>query len=412
MNILIFGQFSNNRGDEAAGRAMIYSIKDQCPQAQITVYYLNKKLIPVVADDTVVKNIFKECSGSGTFIISLCAHHFLDRLKMGFLKFNKACTDLIELIRNNDLIILSPGGPYIGDLYIYRNEIIRLLVLFIAQSSKKKTMIYGPSMGPFKIWFKNFARRKVLNKVDCVIVRDKQSKEYLNNLGLSNKNIYEGPDCVFQMRVKSVPEITEKYLYKGCLSSNDKIIGITAINLYWHSIWRKSPELQEKLDIALAQISDYLIAEKGYKVLFIPQLYGDLNEFNHINKVRKRMERYSGSEILDINCDSNIQQMILSKLYFVIGCRHHSVVLATKMFIPAISIAYEFKIESYMRELGLEKYTTSYREVDFNKIKNLCDYIESQYNSYVQILRDRIPKLEANALIYNNEIRNLIGNFQ
>ena len=59
MKILIFGQFSNNRGDEAAGRAMIYGILNNIPDAK------NKPLTFVNTSDKTVSILAFKSNVSG-----------------------------------------------------------------------------------------------------------------------------------------------------------------------------------------------------------------------------------------------------------------------------------------------------------------------------------------------------------
>ncbi len=398
MKILIFGQFSNNRGDEAAGRAMAYGILEKFPDSRIFTYYCDQNIKPVVPDNENFTNIFKKRKNAGKFILWLILQFVLDKIKFKYPLFREA-RDLIVLIKNMDIVSLSPGGPYIGDLYDFRNELIRLVVLFIAHKYKKKTMIYGPSMGPFINKIRNAYRKRFIRTIDVIIVRDKQSYKYVQDLTAGGKNIFSSTDCVFSRQVKYLDAV-DQILSEMGFSKQDKLVGITPIDLRWHKIWGKDKSITTDLNRIIAQASDILVKDFGYKLLLIPQIFGPKNDMKCIEDVFKKMQFKNQCRILNPKYDTDIQQMIFSKLFFVIGCRHHSVVLANLMRTPAISIAYEFKIISYMQEMGLGDYVIPLEELTRNILISRCQQLIECRENYKSHLDRQVPKLEKIADLY------------
>ncbi|MCK5617544.1 polysaccharide pyruvyl transferase family protein, partial [Candidatus Pacearchaeota archaeon] len=363
-----------------------------------------KELVPVVCDNKNVFNLFKTEKGNGSFVLRLIIQFILG--KLGFkLSINKGAKELIDFIKDVNIVCLSPGGPYIGDMYDFRSEFIRLLVIFIAQKYKKKTMIYGPSSGPFKNPIRNFFRKNILKKVDVFIARDKQSYDYLSDLNLKD-NIFLSTDCVFTRQINYSDDNKSIIMSKG-FNQEDKIIGITPMDLSWHSVWGRNQGVNSNLCNVIARVADTLIEKYSYKILFIPQLFGTSDDMKSIDKTREYMIYKKESSVLDKLLDSDTQQLIFSKLYFMIGCRHHSVVLATKMKTPAISIAYEFKIISYMKEIGLNKYVIPIDNLNYDILLNTCNTLIINKHEYNRILDQQIPKLEMLASVYANKIKEL-----
>jgi polysaccharide pyruvyl transferase WcaK-like protein len=400
MNVLIFGQFSNNRGDEAAGRGMIRLIKDKLPNSKIIVCYMSNNQIPVLVDECMVTNIFLKSPGAISNIAQWVFCYLADKLNISI---KSDAGQLIKLIKKSDVFLLSPGGPYIGDLYDIRSELKRLVAMKIAQCYGKKTMVFGPSMGPFKKYFRNLCRKEVLKKATSIIVRDSQSYGYVRALQLSNINL--ACDIAFAQKVEANQTVYNDFLKKSAIDSSKKIVGVTHMNIGWHSKWGKDPYLQNRFDNHIAHLCDNLISEFNCQIVLIPQIYGIKNDLPAIERLVSKIKNKDDVNIMDISFDSEQQQCILSRFHMVIGSRHHSIVLATKMGVPSICIAYEFKIESYMKSLGLEKYVFPIDNINFNVLKSTAYSLMKDPVTYLSILQQSLPSHRSLIEVYGNELQ-------
>ncbi len=370
-NILIIGQPSDNRGDQAAGRAMLYGIKEICPESKITVYYLNKSLTPVLIDETVVENLFKQETGAGSFCFKLLVHFILDKISSKLFMFNEECRQLLKVIKNSTLVLLSPSGPIIGDLYDIRNEMIRLIILFIAQKYKKKTMIYGPSMGPFhENSLRHFIRKIVLNKVDVITVRDEISYGYIKAARLKTKIIERTLDSAIQ-RSLSADRAVNYYDQLNIDPESEMLIGVTPIDLSWHPKHGKRTDVElfnkkivDELSRGLNQIQHKL----NCRFVFFPQLFGVFEDLSIIKKVINAIDDPEKCTVLSLDHDSDVQQIMISKLKMFIGMRYHSIIFSAKMNVPFVGIVYEHKAESFVSIVNMKDYMIKIEDISGNEI--------------------------------------------
>lgn len=394
MKILIFGQFSNNRGDEAAGRAMIYGILDELPDAKIYSYYCNERLIPVVTGNEKVINIFKKEKGAGRFVLLLIIQFFLDRIGIRC-SVTQGVKKLIELVKDMDIVCLSPGGPYIGDMYDVGSEMLRLMVLLIAQKYKKKTMIYGPSMGPFKTKsLRHLFRKKVLDNTTLITVRDYISFNNLKKIDLKNKNYFCTLDAAIQRRIKT-DQARALYQRIGLDLESNILVGVTPITLAWHPKYVKR-DAMKKIDTSiLHELSLAMINTQkklDCKYVFFPQLFGTYTDMPVIRRLMDLLKDDSKCFVLPGNFDSDKQQIMISKLKFFIGMRYHSIVFSAKMCIPSVGIIYEHKAKGFMQRIGMEEYMI---DVDSLKADILCKKVSKLIVNHGNIVK-HLHEINAN----------------
>ena len=158
INILLTNSHANNRGDEAAQRSMIDTLGEMIPDAQFTVL----TVWPPGMDLQEGVEILRTFSAVDRippffhlpFIILWVVLRLLG-IKLPFLGRKFELCKALEKLVEADIVISCPGGPYFGDLYRSHEIGEHLLHIFLARIFKKPVMIYGMSMGPFRIWWRN-----------------------------------------------------------------------------------------------------------------------------------------------------------------------------------------------------------------------------------------------------------------
>jgi len=398
--ILVVGQYTNNRGDQAASSAMFHEIIKIHQDIRVEYLYFDTTNY-LFKDNMRVKNYMLQSYG-----------YRLNLAMMAYLLFGvkifKWIRKIVGLIQQNDAIIFSPGGPYIGDLVNYRGELGRLLIGYIAKKHKKKIMIYGPSLGPFRNALKNILRRHLLNTFDAITVRDKESYKNLISLRIRNEIIFCGTDSSLQMNI-SIDEKEISRLYQKIGVSIDKkmIVGITPIDLSWHSVFGGNTKLCENLRKTLVEIIDYLI-EDGNLVVLISQLYDEQNDMHLCNELKASCNNKEKVYIIGDEFDYLQQQKMFSVMDFVIGCRHHSIIFANRMNIPAITIAYEFKAESFLQELGLSKYMIWVDKLTTEELKKLISLLKKNKPQILDILKRVMPSLVDKASLHTKILEKIL----
>ena len=418
MNILIFGQPSNNRGDEAAAHGYLYAIKKLIPNVKFNIVYSGNNLLPIIQDNDHITNYHKKCllSSSKKHYIALLFYYLLTKLKLTF-KTESNPAFLSKLIHQADAILFPPSGPYLGDHCHNTNS---LFYLWLCKSYKKKIMIYAPSIGPFsdirsispsKI-IKNFFLKNILNKIDIITLRDKQSFDYIKMLNLKNKNLYLSIDSALQNPVKKIDVLSLCQAY-GINLNEKPVIGITPIDLQWHAYWSKIEGINEKITTTAAQALDYCISRFNAQIICFPQLYGKAVKpmscdipvmFNIIDKMKHK----TAVNILSPNFNTEQQQAIMDHLSLFIGFRHHSAVLSAKMKLPCVCVSYEHKATSFMEDIQLEKYVIELKDLTTSSITTMIDTVWNDKEDIITHLNNIHNDLQEKALLSSRKFHEMI----
>jgi colanic acid/amylovoran biosynthesis protein len=394
LNILILNGHWNNRGDEAAIRAMIDSLRSKLLIKNIKIMLISKNPI-YLPENVELLNLFPSLERKTILsILSLCVDIFLILITFGRLAlFTKEGKNFVKAINEADIVIHAPGGPAIGDLYSGKcglREFFYLYRLLIPIFKGKPVFFYAPSMGPFSGRLRNIIRKFILKKSTAIILREEISSKYLKEqLGLDS---YVTLDSAFQndvpddyiSRYSNISEIFK-------IIEDKKVIGMTLTDLKWHPIYRNYKGLSEKIMLSLFDVINYLI-NNGYVILLIPQLFGGQDDVSLLESFCKLNNKKIF--ILPPNIDSYGQQVIISKLYCVISMRYHPNIFAAKFNVPSIAIYYEHKTLGFMEKLGRTDLIVNVEEIDTSKIIDKFIYLEKNYNTIKEQLKKQTVHLK------------------
>jgi len=395
LNILILNAHWNNRGDEAAIRAMIDSLKSKLPikDMKIMIPYKNPTYFPY--EDIEVLDLFplviikKKVLSILLFGIDI----FLILLTFGRVAFTKQGKKYIRIVKDTDVVIHAPGGPSIGDIWRGKygtSELFYLCRLLVPILKRKSVFFYAPSMGPFSGRIRNFIRKIILKKTTTIILREEISSKYLKEqLGLDS---YATLDSAMQN------DISKEYInrYNNIseilnIIENKKVVGMTLTDLKWHPVYKNNIKLHEKVIRSLSGVIKYLI-NNGYIILLIPQLFGSSDDVSLLKKFYKLNKKKIF--ILPTNIDSYAQQIIISKLFCMISMRYHPNIFAAKGNIPSICIYYEHKAKGFMEKLGRVDLIINVEEISASKIIDKFLYLEKNYNTIKEEIIKRTPRLK------------------
>lgn len=389
MKILITNSHSANRGDEAAQRSMIYSLKKYLPDTHFTVLSADPNSIDLQEDVDVLDFFFMR----HIFLIQYIMWVIFRRMGVSTKMFlPKNHLKILHKFAEADLILSAPGGPYIGDLYT-SHEIIHIYHICLAKLLGKTTVIYAPSMGPFKLKFRNIIRKFVLNKVDLITLREELSENYLKELNLNHPPIFVTADSALQSDIIPNSKIIESMMLKEGLSlpvnENEHLIGITPTGVWWNYPNSSNPEHdQNEYNRLIAEIADYMIQKFNATIVFFPQLYGSDHDTPLICDIVSLMRFKQHTRVLSEQYNSDEQQMLISKMDFFVGNRYHSIIFASKMNVPSVCIAYEHKAVGFMKLIGLEKYVVDIKDANKKSLISKINEAWLERNNIKKILNE------------------------
>ncbi len=413
IKIIITNSHANNRGDEAAQRNLIDNLRKFVPSAKILV--LTGSTRGLELQKGIDKSQTFVASKISFFLIILWALLRSRGIRLPFFK-NRKTFKLLEKMATADLIISSPGGPYIGDLYISHELNEHLLHIYLAKIFKKPTMIYAPSMGPFKSGWRNKIRKYILNKVEIITLRDHISKKYLDSLQLTHPLIYLTADSAFQSIININKEKITKLMIKEKIIKNraqlkrKMIVGITPAGSRWNYKNSENPEKRQKqYNLILAKTIDYIIDKLNATVVFFPQLYGESNDLPLIYNIIKLVDKKADVKVFSKKWNSDIQQAIISQMDLFIGNRYHSIIFALKGKVPVVCLAYEHKAIGVMNAVKLNKFVIKINNLSYKILTNKVDLAWEKKEKIKNTLKSQINTIRKLSLVNSILVRALVN---
>ena len=347
MNILIVNQPINNRGDEAAHRALVRTLLQRLPDAKITVLFFWEQKETV--DQYVVKspnvqyvNYRNPHFAWGKFVALGFKYEMpfawsLHPTTRGLLKYYKEC----------DVVLSAPGGISMGGFQNWTH----LLMLYFAKYVQKPIAYYGRSFGPFPTDTKLKKKYKeksyeILNYVSFLSIRDARTEQLAKDMGLKyvstvDTAFLEQPRVTLQEELQTV--------------SNERPYVVYVPNeLTWHYNYKDRYTHEMVLDYFSRMCNILIDKFEDHNILMLPQTFNYHNYKDDINFFKELKERV-GSErvvVLSDRYGSDIQQTLISNAACVVGARYHSVVFAINNVVPFVALSYEHKIEGLLESLG------------------------------------------------------------
>ena len=250
-------------------------------------------------------------------------------------------------------MLLSGGGTLIQDRTSTKSLIYYLAIITIAHIFGKKVMLYSNGIGPLREEHKKMTK-KILNKVDVITLRDRDSLNELEELGVNLPRIFLTADPAFSLECK---EDRCSLLEDLGFSSDDKIACISVRD--WKSL--KGDFCRE-----LAKTADYIASELGCKILFLPMQH--TRDLEISKKIMTFMNCESKCTDKKITVDETLS--IMKNADLCIGMRLHSLIYASSGNVPVVGLVYDPKIAGFMDYIS-QPYYMDVENVCFEKLKEL-----------------------------------------
>lgn len=345
-SIVISGYYGfNNAGDEAILLSMLKSMRDFLPKAESVVLSGNPRNTEVAYD---VKSV-----------------HRFDLF------------GIIRAIKHCDIFV-SGGGSLLQDVTSKRSLFYYLGLIFLAKILNKPVMLYAQGVGPINNSFMRWLTGKVLAKVNFITVRDKESYEFLQSLGLSPEKMCVTADVVFMLPQPTLSD-GKILMSRSGLNSNTEVVGVAVRS------WENDKYLG-----ALVDALDVL-ADQGNQIYIIPFQYP--TDVAVAKKLQKALRH--PSKILDRVCSTEEMLSVIGNLSLLIGMRLHSLIFASVMKIPFVALEYDPKVESYVKNLGVSS-AGNIKELTTVKI---LQAVEGVKNCDIDLSKLRTLAVENNRLL-------------
>ncbi len=336
MKFVLSGYYGfDNAGDEALLSAICSTIKRIEPEADFTVF-----------------------SGAPQKTTTLHGLRAVDRMNPFVV--------LRELWRAD--LLISGGGSLLQDVTGPRSLPYYISIVALALLLGKPVIFYAQGVGPINRPFSKFLMRLIANRVDLITLRDEDSRQLLQEMGVSRPPVKITADPVFTLEPSPGDYQAMEELLQAMGLWESRAIGVSV---------RKWEEL-EGYQVQLARVLDFLV-EKGYRVLFLPMDYpADLKESQRVGTLMQQPYY-----LVDKHLNSAEHIALISRLDMMIGMRLHSLIFAASRGVPFAGISYDPKIDAFLKNFQLQPLSrdfdtmcTQIRELLENQ--NLKDQIKDQ----------------------------------
>ncbi|PTQ57556.1 MAG: Polysaccharide pyruvyl transferase [Candidatus Carbobacillus altaicus] len=247
---------------------------------------------------------------------------------------------IIRAMRRSDLVILG-GGTLLQDRTSPRSPLYYLGLTTIALLLKKPVFFLGQGFGPIIHPFSQWMIRRVVNRIDGAIMRDKASADELIRCGVNQTPVLVAADPALMLD----PQTADK-------KRGEALLKAAGIPLHTPRVfvavrhWKTDHPYQH----ILARVLDD-VAEWGYTIVFVAMQHTqDIEPARAIagymqGKAFVMEQKLKYDQILDL----------FSTGEALFGMRLHAIIFAALINLPFVPLSYDPKIDRFVKTLGLEQ---------------------------------------------------------
>lgn len=342
-NILISGYYGfNNNGDDSVLKSIVDDLKKIEPEIKITV--LSKRPL--------------ETS-------KLYGVNSLYRFNFFAIK---------KFIRQTNLLI-SGGGSLIQDVTSTHSLKYYLWIINLALKNSVRVMLYSNGIGPILREKNRILAANILNKVDLITLRDKNSADELKKLCVDKPPIIVTADAAFNL---NLPQTSA--LLKFNITENFFVIALRS--------WKYNAEAFEK---NIAVFADYIQQKYNLLPVFVP-----MHPTNDV-KISKKIISLMKSTAKYI-CDYTTNDLInlIAKAEFVFGMRLHTIIYAVQTSTPVLALIYDPKVKAIMDETNQFTYM-DVSQLNLKKLKDFASDILMNRNKISEQIKNCADVLKQNS---------------
>ena len=255
-------------------------------------------------------------------------------------------------------ILISGGGSLLQDITSLKSLLYYIAIIMMAILFGKKVYIFAQGFTPFRTKIGEILTKFVLRYCEKISVRDMQSKEYLQTLGIASKLVsdpvygiekFENGHKGVGIQLRGFKTLTDEFL-NSLADSVSKNFAKETIKLY---------SLQDSVDLPVINKFAELMTARGCHI----EIYKNMSVPEAVNE--------------------------LSTLEYLIGMRFHANLVAAKSGVKVLGINYDVKVKTLAEEIGFPIINMYGCEAELG-IENLLKVNPAEY---------KIPKFDISEII-------------
>ena len=284
-----------------------------------------------------------------------------------------------KVYQEADFILDIGQGDSFADIYGKRRFDWIFSQYRLGMKYKKPYCILPQTIGPFKDISIRTQACKGINYAKCVMVRDKQSYDYVKEL-LPDKPVTEIIDVAFFMPFKR-KEFNKDFIH----------VGLNVSALLWHGGYTRDNQFGLKADYPslIRSIIDYFLKQANVKLHLIPHVVGSERHVENDYAVSFDLcEEYNHPNLIlsPLFLDPISAKSYIAGMDFFMGARMHSTIAAFSSEVPVFPMAYSRKFN------GLFADTLQYPYMADMKTQSNAEIVANIKQCYEQ--KEKLKEIE------------------
>ena len=322
----------------------------------------------------------------------VCTTHNVQAVYSSRHKIFKNFVEIVQTLSKSDLFIYGGGGILGGS---YRQTLSWMSKILLAKMLGKPTVIYA--VGVDHNFHKKLEGLKkiIINRaVDLISVRDEESKNILENIGIRKVYLTSDPAlCLEPADSSRVQEILhEENIIPGAYHS----IGISLRGTYIDQLFPNEAAYNRFKKIC-ANVIDHIVTNLNANVVFIPMRYTPSDNKIAFEIIEMVQHKEHAHVITEIYTPQEIMG-ILGRMDMVIGMRLHSLILASALSIPIVGIVYDPKVENFLIQLNKDIKFCDINNLSFDDLKTKIETTWQNKEELKRTINYSAPILKRNVM--------------
>jgi polysaccharide pyruvyl transferase CsaB len=288
---------------------------------------------------------------------------------------------VFKALWESDLLISGAGG-LLQDIRGPKSIIYYLGVVLMAKLLGKPVFFYAQGFGPVSSAIGKALVRQVANRVNTITVRDPDSRDELNALGVTRPRLEVTADPVLGLDTSLVDRRKGRDILTRLGADNRPMAGISV------RPWKGLECYKE----VIAKVADDLLKE-GWQVLLVPMHCPD-----DVETCREVAARMRGRAILlEDQTDYMNMMSVTANLDLAVGMRLHFLIFSVIFGVPVVGIPYDPKVNRFLQSVGLPDGFNA-EKLDYNELSEGIKNVLDNRDRICAGLKGQVAPLRAEAL--------------
>jgi len=293
--------------------------------------------------------------------------------------------EIFRCLRRSRLFVLGGGG-------LLQDHTARVVPYWLSRvglsfAAGTPVMYYAQGIGPLRTKKARGLVRCLSNKVEHITVRDEESRQLLQEIGVDRVPVEVTADPALGIRIYS--DGRDLLNKAGVTLSEDKL-KIAVCLRSWHGE-------EEYLPVLIRALRG-LRRQYPVQYLFFPFQYGCDEQISHrvLEALGAEGDPMAAGDCIVPGRHSPEQvAAMLKEMDGVIAMRLHAVILGSLSCVPAFGLIYDPKVECFMKRAGLEDRFMAVDEIagnEENLLSGLCQWL-SDLNELSKAMQPKIEEM-------------------